>query len=119
MANKPSINIHGENVKIWRKDYETKSGETFHTYSIQSSTKNEDGTYGKAYTRVMFTKASDAPKNIKNGAVCDFDGFLSATKPYKTKDGTTVTDPLIVIMKATFEDDNADGFAQAEVDIPF
>jgi hypothetical protein len=120
---KSSLNIKGENVKVWRRDIEGKGG-TFHRYSVTSSTRNEDGSWSNAYIQVMFSKNCGAPKKIQNGAVCDFEGFMSA-KSYTNRDGKTIAEPVIMIMKVDFQGNvgedlgDVDNFEQAEMDIPF
>lgn len=120
---RPSLDIKGRNMKIWRKDIDTKSG-TFHRYTVASSIRNEDGSWSNAYIQVMFSKHSGAPKKIQNGAVCDFEGFMSA-KSYTNKDGKTIAEPVIMIMKVDFQGnvgedlEDVDNFEQAEEDIPF
>ena len=118
------MDISAKNAKIWRKDIEGKNG-TFHVYSTGVSSKNQDGTYTNAYIDVFFSKKSGAPEKISNGAVCDFDGFMSA-HTYKNKDGKTVAVPQIVVMSVQFKDevvdkeaDVDDSFEQLDDDMPF
>ena len=69
------MDIKAENVKIWRKDIEGKNG-TFYRYSVSVSRKTDDG-YVNAYIPVVFSKRSNAPEKISNGAKCDIEGFMS------------------------------------------
>lgn len=108
------MDVSAKNAKIWRKDIEGKNG-TFHKYSVSVSKKTQDGKYVNAYIPVVFSKKADAPEKIENGALCDFEGFMSV-ESYTDREGNTRNTPQIVIMSALFEED---GFAQAEADIPF
>lgn len=108
------MEVSAKNAKIWRKDIEGKNG-TFHKYSVSVSKKNQDGKYVNAYIPVVFSKKADAPDKIENGALCDFEGFMSV-ESYTDREGNTRNTPQIVIMSALFEED---GFEQAETEIPF
>lgn len=113
------MEVSAKKAKIWRKDFEGRNG-TFHRYSVGVSRKNEDGSFTNAYIPVKFSKKSGAPEKVSNGALCDFDGFVSV-ESYTDKDGKTVNAPQIIIMNVTFDDptEGVDSFAQAETDIPF
>ena len=108
------MEVSGKNVKVWRKDIQGKNG-MFYKYTVGISKKTQDGKYVNAYIPVVFSKKADAPEKIENGAVIDFEGFMSV-ESYTDKEGNTRNSPQIVIMNAVFEDD---GFAQAEAEIPF
>ena len=108
------MEVSAKNAKIWRKDIEGKNG-TFHKYSVSVSKKTQDGKYVNAYIPVVFSKKADAPDKIENGALCDFEGFMSV-ESYTDREGNTRNTPQIVIMSALFD---GDGFAQADVDIDF
>lgn len=108
------MEVSAKNAKIWRKDIEGKNG-TFHKYSVSVSKKTQDGKYVNAYIPVVFSKKADAPDKIENGALCDFEGFMSV-ESYTDREGNTRNTPQIVIMSAIFE---GDGFEQAMDEIPF
>ena len=108
------MEVSAKKAKIWRKDIEGKNG-TFYKYSVGVSKKTMDGKYVNAYIPLVFSKRADAPEKIENGALCDFEGFMSV-ESYTDREGNTRTSPQIVIMSALFEED---GFEQAESDIPF
>ena len=108
------MEVSAKNAKIWRKDIEGKNG-TFHKYTVSIGKKTQDGKYVNAYIPVVFSKKADAPDKIENGALCDFEGFMSV-ESYTDRDGNTRNTPQIVIMSALFEED---GFEQAEAEIPF
>ena len=108
------MEVSAKRAKIWRKDIEGKNG-TFHKYSVGVSKKTQDGKYVNAYIPVVFSKKVDAPEKIENGAVIDFEGFMSV-ESYTDREGNTRNTPQIVIMSALFEED---GFEQAMEEIPF
>lgn len=109
------MNVSEKKAKIWRKDHEGKNG-PWYSYSVSISKKNEDGTYTNAYLPIRFTKKSGAPEKIENGTVCSITGFMSVDS-YKDKDGNERNTPQIIVM--TYDDGSADGFREAEEDIPF
>lgn len=109
------MDIKAENVKIWRKDIEGKNG-TFYRYSVSVSRKTDDG-YVNAYIPVVFSKKSNAPEKISNGAKCDIEGFMSVDS-YTDRDGNTRNTPQIVVMKAIFDDELSD-YEQLDEDIQF
>lgn len=109
------MEVSEKNAKIWRKDFKGKDGKTFHRYSVSIGRKLDNGSWVNAYIPVVFSKKADAPEKIENGALCDFEGFMSV-ESYTDRDGNTRNTPQIVIMSALFEGDN---FSQAEEEIPF
>ena len=112
------MDIKAENVKIWRKDIDGKNG-TFYRYSVSVSRKMDDG-YVNAYIPVVFSKKSNAPEKISNGAKCNIEGFMSVDS-YTDRDGNTRNTPQIVVMKADFEDasEGVDGYEQLDEDLQF
>lgn len=113
------MDVSARNVKIWRKDYQGKDGE-FYRYSVSVSKRTQDGRFINAYIPVTFSKRSDAPEKIDNGALCDFEGFVSV-KTERDRDGNTRNVPCIVVMSVEFDDvtTGVDSFEQAETEIPF
>ena len=114
------MDVSERNARIWRKDIEGKNG-MFHAYSTSISSKNQDGSYSRAYMDVKFSRRSGAPEKISNGAKCDFRGFMTVGS-YTDKEGKERTKPVIMIMECAFEndpEDMGDSFAQADEDIPF
>lgn len=113
------MNVSAEKAKIWRKDIEGKNG-TFYKYSVSISKKTQDGKWVNAYIPVQFSKKSNAPEKIDNGAVCDFTGFMSV-ESFKDRDGNVRNSPMVVIMTVDFEDPTVgvDSFEAAADEIPF
>lgn len=108
------MDVSAKKAKIWRKEFEGKNG-TFYRYTTSVSKKTQDGKYVNAYIPIYFSKKADAPDKIENGALCDFEGFMSV-EFYTDKDGNTKCTPQIVVTSALFD---GDGFAQAEEELPF
>lgn len=113
------MDVSEKNAKLWRKDIQGKNG-IFHRYSVGVSKKTQDGKYVNAYIPVMFSKKAEAPDDIPNGALCSIEGFMSV-ESYTDRDGNTRNSPQIVVMKIEFDDPTigADGFKQAEDELPF
>ena len=112
------MDVTAKRAKLWRKDIEGKNG-TFHRYTVGISRKTQDGKFVNAYMPVTFSKRADAPDEIPNGALCDFEGFMSVDS-YKDRDGNARNTPQIVIMSVEFDDPTiGTSFEEAESDIPF
>lgn len=114
------MDVKQKKCKIWRKDVEGRNG-TFYRYSVSISSKNEDGSFDTVYVPIKFAKKAGAPEKIKNGAECDFEGFLSVDA-YTDREGNRVKALQIIAMKAAFDytaDEVEDSFEEAEDDIPF
>lgn len=113
------MDVSANRVKIWRKDIEGANGK-WHRYSVGVSTKTIDGEWKTVYIPIRFAKQADAPEEIPNGAICDFEGFLSVDF-FDNKNGEEVKRLQIVAMKVEFEDPTTgvDSFEKAEIEIPF
>lgn len=114
------MDVTAKRVKIWRKDFKRKDGTEFHKYTASISKKSQDGKFINTYIPVVFSKRADAPEKIDNGALCDFEGFMSV-ESYTDRDGNVKTSPQIVVMSVEFDDPTVgvDSFEQASDDIPF
>ena len=112
------MEVSAKKAKIWRKDIEGKNG-TFHKYTVGVSKKTQDGKFVNAYMPVVFSRKADAPDEIPNGALCDFEGFMSV-ESYTDRDGNARNTPQIVIMSVEFDDPTiGTSFEEAESDLPF
>lgn len=119
------MNVNEKNARIWRRDIQTKDGREFYKYTVGISSKKQDGSFTRAYLDIKFSKKAGAPSKIENGAKCDFEGFMTV-ESYTDKDGKEHSRPVIMVMKANFEDlqdnDPADmggGFEQVDEPMPF
>lgn len=113
------MEVKEKKAKIWRSENQGANG-VWYRYSVSVSTKDADGKRISTYIPIKFAKKAGAPDEIPNGAVCDFEGFMSVDH-YKAKSGEEVRRPQIIAMKVEFEDPTTgvDSFEQAEVEIPF
>lgn len=113
------MDVTAKSAKLWRKDIQGKNG-VFHRYTVSISRKTQDGKYVNAYMPVTFSKRAEAPDEIPNGAMCDFEGFMSVDS-YTDREGNTRNTPQIVIMSIEFDDPTigVDSFESAEDEIPF
>ena len=115
------MEIKEERAKIWRNDYKGKDGKEFYRYAVGISKKTQDGEWVNTSLPVMFSKKSGAPEKIENGTVCSIEGFMSVDS-WTDKEGRQRNTPMIIVMKALFDndpEDMGDSFEQAEVEIPF
>ena len=113
------MEVSAKKAKIWRREVEGSKGR-WYRYSVGVSTKTIDGEWKTAYLPIRFAQKAEAPDEIPNGAVCDFEGFMSVDY-FDSKNGEEIRRPQIVVMKVEFEDPTTgvDSFEQAEVEIPF
>lgn len=117
------MDISAKNVRIWRKDIEGRDG-TFYRYAVSVSNRRKDGSWASKYMPIRFVKKANMPEKIANGAKCDFNGFLSVEERPDRETGKTVTEFVIIAMRATLTDagdpsEGADSFEQLEEDLPF
>ena len=114
-----SIDVTGKSVKLWVNNVQTKDGRSFNSYNVGISKKNSDGSYTNMYLKTKFGKDAYVPKDIPNGAQMDFEGFLTVDA-YTDRSGNEVKNPALFVTKVIFHDMyDTQGFAEAEMDIPF
>lgn len=112
------MEVSAKKAKLWRKDIQGKNGK-FHKYTVGISKKTQDGKFVNAYMPVVFSRKAEAPDEIPNGAMCDFEGFMSV-ESYTDRDGNARNTPQIVIMSVEFDDPTiGTSFEEAESEIPF
>lgn len=110
-----SSKVKFENVKLWSREWE----EGRYTYSVQVSSKKQDGSYDNTYLPVRFK--SGVP-HISNGSRVNLDGFLTCGVK---KDGTKYIQMQVMDYEVLFDkpddsaDDELDSFAEVEEDLPF
>ena len=96
-----SINVKGENCKLWINERNGKNGK-FKSYSIGVSRKDMNtGEWIRGYQDVTFTKNVDV-NGIENGTTFDFEGWMS-TRTAKDSEGKSYQKPVIMINKASFQ----------------
>ena len=112
------MDVIAKRAKLWRKDIQGRNG-TFRKYTVGISKKTQDGKFVNAYMPVVFSRKAEAPDEIPNGALCDFEGFMSV-ESYTDRDGNARNTPQIVIMSVEFDDPTiGTSFEEAESDLPF
>lgn len=112
------MEVSAKRAKLWRKDIQGKNG-VFHKYTVGISKKTQDGKFVNAYMPVVFSRKAEAPDEIPNGALCDFEGFMSV-ESYTDRDGNARNTPQIVVMSVEFDDPTiGTSFEEAMGDIPF
>lgn len=117
------MDVSAKGAKVWRKDIEGRNG-TFYRYTVSISGKREDGSWASKYMPIRFAKKANMPEKIENGAKCDFSGFLSVDERPDRETGKTISEFVIIAMRATLTDggdpsEGVDSFSQAEDEIPF
>ena len=85
------MEVSAKKAKLWRKDIQGKNGK-FHKYTVGISKKTQDGKFVNAYMPVVFSRKAEAPDEIPNGAMCDFEGFMSV-ESYTDRDGNARNTP--------------------------
>ena len=112
------MEVSAKKAKLWRKDIQGKNG-VFHKYTVGISKKTQDGKFVNAYMPVVFSRKAETPDEIPNGALCEFEGFMSV-ESYTDRDGNARNTPQIVIMSVEFDDPTiGTSFEEAESEIPF
>ena len=113
------MDVSAKKARIWRTEMKGVNG-VWYRYSVGISRKTIDGERKTAYLPIRFAKQAEAPEEIPNGAMCDFEGFMSVDY-FDSKNGEEIRRPEIVVMKVEFEDPTTgvDSFEQADVEIPF
>lgn len=117
-----SVEVRGNNCKLWIKEREGRDGDKWYSYSIGVSKKDMNGSYINAYQDVAFTRNAGLTSDIKNGTTFDFEGWMSV-KVFKDREGKEVRRPIIMINKANFKYDRSevqsDSFEALDEDVPF
>ena len=117
-----SVDVRGNNCKLWIKEREGRDGDKWYSYSIGVSKKDLNGSYINAYQDVAFTRNAGLTSDIKNGTTFDFEGWMSV-KVYKDREGKEVRKPVITINKTNLDniadEELPDSFDQLDEDVPF
>lgn len=71
------INVEAENVRLWINEHKREDGSTWNTYSISTSSKDQEGGYINKSLEVRMTREVQIPDNLKNGALVTIRGSLS------------------------------------------
>lgn len=119
------ITIEAENVRLWVNPHEREDGSKWNTYSISTSSKDQDGNYVNKSLEVKMRKEVILPEDLANGELVTIRGSLS-NRVYTGKDGEKRIEHMLWAHEVDFENrkapkpsESADSFSAMEEDIPF
>ena len=119
------INIEAENVRLWINEHEREDGSKWRTYSISTSSKDQEGNYINKGLEVRLRREVTIPEGTKNGALCSITGSLS-NRSYTDKNGEKRVEHMMWAHEIVFDDglpapkgEPADSFEKLEEDVPF
>ena len=117
------INVEAENVRLWINEHKREDGGTWNTYSISTSSKDQEGGYINKSLEVRMTREVELPADLKNGTLVTIRGSLSNRAV--TVNGYRRVEHIMWAREIDFEKpyepkgDKADSFEQLEEDMPF
>lgn len=117
------INVEAENVRLWVNEHTRDDGSKWFSYSISTSSKDQEGGYINKALEVRMTRDVQIPNDIKNGALVTIRGSLS-NRAF-TVNGDRRVEHMLWAREIDFEKpfepkgDKADSFEQLEEDVPF
>lgn len=120
------INVEAENVRLWVNPHERPDGSKWFTYSISTSSKDQDGNYVNKALEVKMRKEVVLPADLMNGENVTIRGSLS-NRSYTGKDGEKRTDHILWAHEVDFEGRQeplpqsgpTDSFEQLDEEVPF
>lgn len=98
------MEVSEKRAKLWINQHERPDGSVWHDYSIGISSKRQDGSWANTSIKAAFSKKVELPAALANGAFIGIHGFMTVHE-YTRKDGTKVTQPMIMITHAKFDGD--------------
>ena len=117
------INVEAENVRLWINEHKRDDGSTWNSYSISTSSKDQEGGYINKSLEVRMTRDVEIPADLKNGTLVTIRGSLS-NRAF-TVNGDRRVEHMLWAREIDFEKpyepkgDKADSFEQLEEDMPF
>lgn len=117
------INVEAENVRLWVNEHTRDDGSKWFSYSISTSSKDQEGGYINKALEVRMTRDVQIPNDIKNGALVTIRGSLS-NRAF-TVNGDRRVEHMLWAREVDFEKpyeprgEKADSFEQLEEDMPF
>ena len=117
------INVEAENVRLWVNEHKRDDGSTWNSYSISTSSKDQEGGYINKALEVRMTRDVVLPSDITNGALVTIRGSLS-NRAF-TVNGERRVEHMLWAREVEFEKrhepkgEKADSFEQLEEDMPF
>lgn len=119
------INVEAENVRLWVNPHEREDGTKWYTYSISTSSKDQNGEYINKSLEVKIRKEVVLPENLANGELVTIRGSLS-NRSYPNRDGVQRVEHILWAHEIDFErkqkplpSEPADSFSALEDEIPF
>lgn len=117
------INVEAENVRLWINEHKRDDGSTWSSYSISTSSKDQEGGYINKSLEVRMTRDVEIPVDLKNGALVTIRGSLS-NRAF-TVNGERRVEHMLWAREVDFEKpyepkgEKADSFEQLQEDMPF
>ena len=120
------INVEAEHVRLWVNEHERPDGTKWASYSISTSSKDQEGGYINKPLEVRFRNDAKLPEgySLKNGELVTIRGSLS-NRAFKYK-GEDRVEHLLWAHEIDIEGrlpeptgEKADSFEQLSEDIPF
>lgn len=117
------INVEAENVRLWVNEHTREDGSKWNTYSISTSSKDQEGGYINKSLEVRMTRDVEVPADLKNGTVVTIRGSLS-NRAF-TVNGERRVEHMLWAREVDFDKpyeprgEKADSFEQLEEDMPF
>jgi len=117
------INVEAENVRLWVNEHMRDDGSKWFSYSISTSSKDQEGGYINKALEVRMTRDVELPADLKNGALVTIKGSLS-NRAF-TVNGDRRVEHMLWAREVDFDKpyeprgEKADSFEQLEEDMPF
>lgn len=117
------INVEAENVRLWVNEHSRADGSKWSSYSISTSSKDQEGGYINKALEVRMTRDVEIPEDLKNGTLVTIRGSLS-NRAF-TVNGDRRVEHMLWARDVDFDKpyeprgEKADSFEQLEEDMPF
>lgn len=117
------INVEAENVRLWVNEHMRDDGSKWFSYSISTSSKDQEGGYINKALEVRMTRDVELPADLKNGALVTIKGSLS-NRAFTVNGDRRVEHMLwarevYVAQQYESKGEKADSFEKLEEDMPF
>lgn len=116
------INVEAENVRLWINEHMRDDGSKWFSYSISTSSKDQEGGYINKALEVRMTRDVELPANLKNGALVTIKGSLS-NRAFTVNGDRRVEHMLwareVYVAQQYPKGEKADSFEKLEEDMPF
>ncbi len=117
------INVEAENVRLWVNEHTREDGSKWFSYSISTSSKDQEGGYINKALEVRMTRDVELPADLKNGTLVTINGSLS-NRAFTVNGDRRVEHMLwarevYVTQQYEQKGEKADSFEKLEEDMPF